>query len=345
MTRARAQQIDLQSTSYYHCISRCVRRAFLCGVDHFSGKDYSHRKGWVIERLNELANVFTIDICAYAVMSNHYHLVLRVDQQTNVALTDAEVIDRWRQLFSPHRLVQRYLKGETRAAETKRAQEMITVYRERLCDLSWYMRCLNEYLARKANEEDQCKGRFWEGRFKSQALLDDVAVLACMSYVDLNPIRAKIATTPETSDFTSIQQRIRQLKYQTNEENKTYRQDDQSTNLPSSTLPLVSLVSQQRDLHHHALGFHLTDYLALVDWSGRAIRKTKRGAIPADIPPILTRLGIDPDYFLQQQARQTSFLTLPKALGSPQNLTQFAQHLQQKFLRNCTAFTRLYCQA
>ena len=79
MTKPRKALISLEDTPYYHCISRCVRRAFLCGL----GKGYNSTPlggtGWIVRRIKQLVAVFTIDIVAYAVMSNRYHLVLRVD--------------------------------------------------------------------------------------------------------------------------------------------------------------------------------------------------------------------------------------------------------------------------
>jgi len=71
MTQARQNIISLSDTPYYHVMGRCVRRAFLCGEDSVTGKSYEHRKLWITDRLKVLSFVYTIDICAYAVMSNH----------------------------------------------------------------------------------------------------------------------------------------------------------------------------------------------------------------------------------------------------------------------------------
>ncbi|WP_240352513.1 transposase [Agarivorans sp. Alg241-V36] len=81
MTRAREQQICLDSTPYYHCICRCVRRAYLCGEDRVTGTSFEHRKQWIVDKFTQLTQVFSVEVCAYAVMSNHYHLVLRVNQE------------------------------------------------------------------------------------------------------------------------------------------------------------------------------------------------------------------------------------------------------------------------
>src|SRR5712671_4958322 len=163
MGYARKSQISLQETPYYHCIGRCVRRAWLWGYDKYSGKDYSHRKQWVSDRLTELCTRFAIEVCAYAVMSNHYHLVLYVDVMRAREWSEVEVVRRWTQLFHMRELVRRYLKETVSRAEQDAAKQIIEEWRARLMDVSWFMRCLNENLARRANAEDGCTGRFWAG--------------------------------------------------------------------------------------------------------------------------------------------------------------------------------------
>lgn len=209
VTRARYQQVSVADTPYYHCISRCVRRAYLCGDDPVSGRNFDHRKRWLVERVKQLSSIFAIDVCAYAVMSNHYHLVLHIDSNTAAAWDEEEVVKRWTELFPVNgKIIDTLaLNGESNAAQ-QQLRSKISQWRDRLQDISWFMRCLNETIARHANREDDCKGRFWEGRFKSQALLDEKALVTCMAYVDLNPVRAGLTDSLEGSDFTSIQERL-----------------------------------------------------------------------------------------------------------------------------------------
>lgn len=292
MTRARNQLIDLTATSYYHVINRCVRRSFLCGDDPYSHKNYDHRREWLVERIKFLSSVFSINIAAYAIMSNHYHLVLQVDKVTADAWSMDEVIERWYQLFNGHLLVDRYLVGEdVSSAHLAKIEELTQCWRERLHDISWLMQCLNEHISRRANKEDNCTGKFWEGRFKSQALLDEAALLSCMAYVDLNPIRAAIASNLEASDFTSIKERITQFKSYQRQKDKR-NSDCKTVAQPKSLLPFAATLDTQ------ALPFSYADYFELVDWSGRQIDPKKRGFIAKGEPKILSVLAIDSDDWL-----------------------------------------------
>ena len=314
MTQARSTQISLDSTPYYHCICRCVRRAFLCGKDHYSGQDYEHRRQWVVERLAVLVDAFAVDLCAYAVMSNHYHLVVRINQKKANSWSDEEVAGRWMRLFSGPLIVKRWLRAETTAGESLKALEIIASWRERLFDLGWFMKCLNEYLARKANEEDCCKGRFWESRYKCQALLDEQALLRCMAYVDLNPVRADMAQTPEASDYTSVQQRAEVVSA------AKARQEPQPER--PRLLPLVDSDAVASDDDEALCGVRLMDYLELVDSSGRALREGKRGAISWQAAGVLERLGVDQTTWLSQMT--PGWQRQPVALGSWLRLQEYA---------------------
>ncbi len=278
MPKARKTLISLEDTPYYHCVSRCVRRSFLCGEDKQTGNNYEHRRHWVEKRLVTLASVFAIDLCAYAVMSNHTHVVLRVNKAMAESWTNHQVVERWHQLYAGNHLSQRFMAGQTLGpAENRQLDIFVQTWRERLFSISWFMRNLNENIARLANREDNCTGRFWEGRFKSQALLDDKALAACMAYVDLNPIRACMADTPETSDHTSVKERI----------NCAHK--PKQSNQPNYLLPFVG---NPRNDMPDGLPFELSDYLALVDWTGKICREDKRGAIDQSLPPLLERLSL-----------------------------------------------------
>jgi hypothetical protein len=243
-------------------------------------------------------------------MHNHLHIVLHVDSEPIENWSTDEVLQRWDQLFKWTLLTQKYSNRQPlykfQLATVKSTVEM---YKQRLIDISWFMRSLNEPIARQANREDQCTGHFWEGRFKSQALLDEAALLLCMAYVDLNPIRAGIAVTPEQSDFTSIQRRI-----------KAAITGEQPTRL----LPFTG-----NEPHQESTGagiyFSLQDYLTLVDETGRLLGDDKRGAIDTTSATILARLHINDESWLKLT---TDFETIfTGAVGTAEHLCEFSEHV------------------
>ena len=299
MTRPRKELVSVSDTPYYHIVSRCVRRTFLCGFDRETNTDYEHRKQWIVDRLQLLSSLFSINLCSYAVMSNHYHLVVHIDPERSEEWSNEEVAQRWTTLYQGPILVQQWLSGASiNKAQQQTVDDIIAIWRERLSSLSWFMKCLNEPIARKANQEDKCTGHFWESRYKSQALKTDHALLACMAYVDLNPIRANLADTPENSDYTSIQERIKPqwdlkkaIQRQIKQKSMLPITDSSINNIkPAQLMPFAypDTIDQQT-----SLPFNLIDYLELVDWTGRIIREDKRGYIKQTTPTILERLAVD----------------------------------------------------
>ena len=186
MPKPRKLQISLDATPFYHCVSRCVRRAFLCGKDSISGRSYEHRRHQIEHDLLRLASIFYIDVAAFSVLSNHYHLVLHVDRDGANGADVKDIVHRWHLLYKPKDISQKFINGEhLETHEHKQLDVLIDTWRKRLHDISWLMKVLNENIARRANKEDECTGHFWESRYKSQALLDEKAVLSAMAYVCL----------------------------------------------------------------------------------------------------------------------------------------------------------------
>ncbi|MFN9721163.1 MAG: transposase, partial [Planctomycetota bacterium] len=312
-------------------------RTYLCGKDRRSKKDYSHRKEWIRARLEELAGIFGIDVLSFAVLSNHLHVVVRTRPDVVKTWSDDEVALRWWRLF-PQRRNEDGSAADPADVELNAIRNDTSGLKEkrrRLKDISWFMRCLAEPIARRGNLEDKVTGRFWEGRFRAQVLLDETAITACMAYVDLNPIRAGIAETPETSDFTSVKERIEDraaaiaecsvgsVQFSANAKNSTNAVADAGE--PSSSdrnrvdvaiehgekagwLAPIALepprkkvrekITTRRASNKGCLSMTLDQYLKLLDWTGRQLRVDKTGAIPRDCAPILERLELKAESWL-----------------------------------------------
>jgi hypothetical protein len=314
MTIPRRHVLDHEE-SVYHCISRCVRRAFLHGKDLYSGKNYDHRKDWIKARIQDLTKIFTIEVLAYALMDNHQHSILRTCPDLLNSLADQEVLQRWNLLypksrkldFSPSPLTEEQLQ------EMLKNKPRIEVLRQRLNCISWFMKSFNEHIARLANKEYNCKGRFWEGRFKCQRLVGEAAILSCAVYIDLNPIRAKKADTPETSEHTSAFERIQALRN---------KQSDDSLWIT----PIADSKTRRG-----FLSVNLEEYISILDETGRSLKANKRGSISDSIAPILERLGICPEHWSTVSSTMTrSFSSI---VGKQEQMQDSASALGKNWLK------------
>jgi REP element-mobilizing transposase RayT len=349
--------------SILHVVQRCVRRAYLSGVDSVSGKDFSYRKEWIRQRIEKLASVFGVDVLSYAILSNHLHVVLRNRPDVVKTWSDKQVALRWLQIFPGKRLDQQLgdpttIDVHSLASDSAR----IAVIRNRLSDISWFMKALSEPIARMANKQDECTGAFWQGRFRAQRIIDEAALLACCMYVDLNPIRAAIAETPETSKFTSAYDRIAAKKGREMESSaalmQTIPQAEAAKIIRNSTpeelrelrkkaskrkgsrvardawLAPLSLdqssigpaVNQEgvRASNKGFLSMSLEDYLQLLDWTGRQGRPDKRGSISQSHEPILNRLGIVPSMWCDLVWNFKKYFGRSRGAGSPDRMREQA---------------------
>jgi putative transposase len=210
MATPRALLVDPDHALNYHLVSRCVRRSWLCGWDKVRRKDYSHRKHALEARLLRLVPCFAVELHAFAIMSNHFHLVVRYDPLACVEWSTREVAQRWIAAVAPPEVLEDAQLRHARIEALCAQPEKIKRLRERLGSMSAFMQHLKQPIARQANHEDQVTGHFFEQRFYSGALLCEEAVLAAMAYVDLNPVRARIARDIEQSEHTSISRRLKQ---------------------------------------------------------------------------------------------------------------------------------------
>lgn len=343
MTRPRSELIDNQTEGIYHCVSRCVRRAFLHGKDPLTGNCYEHRKQWLHNRIIHLSEIFLVDICGYALMDNHLHSMLRNRPDLASQASDEEIARRWLSLSSK-RSAKNNSADDGRVDELRRLvadKTRLVELRDRLCSISWFMRYLKEFIARKANKEDDCTGCFWEGRFKSTLLADDAAVMTCLAYVDLNPIRVGKAETPESSQFTSAQTRIRAYKERLNGEKTETSEVKQCLNPPSENSPAKPYCDdwlcplQDTADRRGFLSLDLPEYLEILDSTGRHLVEGKPGAIPEHLPPILQRLEIDPNHWLNSVSHFGSLFF--RVAGTETHMTEIAKQIGQNWLRGTSA--------
>ena len=301
MTYPRSHLVDPDG-GVYHIISRCVRRAYLCGRDHDSGYDFDHRRQWIEDRLLMLASLFAVEIYGYAVMSNHYHLVVKVNPKGVDAWTDDEVAEKWIEL-NPRKGESDIIR-ESRKLTLLEDSDRLQVLRGRLGSLSWFMRYLNEPLARLANMEDGCTGRFWEGRFKSQRLLDKQAILACMIYVDLNPVRAGLAGDPLCAEYTSMVKR------------GADKRDHEK--------PMRSLGGAPKEL---PFTYSFDTYLRLTNWTLDAQKSTRPIRFDG-VPPS--------DIWIRQYLPRSGYWQ--RAQGSIQSLRDYAKDLGQRWIKTSPGY-------
>jgi putative transposase len=343
----------------YHCFSRCVRRAFLYGFDRLTGRNFCHRKAWLVDRLRHLAGIFAVEVCAYSVMENHYHTILRTRPDIAEGWADREVAARWLTLYPKYWRIKDKEKPsiEDQVEGLASCPNRIATLRKRLSNLSWFMGRLNEFMARAANKEDAVKGRFWESRFKCKALLDDAAIVSGMVYVDLNPIRVGRAETPEDSNFTSIKERILAWRKKNTVPAEKAQNTcagypcDASTDSDNGPVPgCVSAGDWESDWlcpiasesgRRGILPMTPAEYFDLVDRSGRMIQTGKKGAIDADLAPILHRLGADPNGWPDTVAHFGDRFRL--VVGKIPSLREFADRVSRRWFTGIaaarTAFT------
>ncbi len=225
---ARVEVFAADEIAIVHVMNRTVRRCFLLGDDPFSGKNFDHRKVWLDEQLIHQARHFGIDLLCQAILSNHFHLVLRSRPDVVAEWDDTEVARRWLMLCPERRDKNGKPEGpsEFELNHIRNDKAKVKVIRSRLSDISWWMRLLSQNIAQRANKEDGELGKFWQARYRAVRLLDETAILACAAYVDLNPIRAALADTIEGSDFTSAQKRCHDVQAKHSVGSVQYSVDD-----------------------------------------------------------------------------------------------------------------------
>ena len=304
---AREELFSPDEIACVHVMNRAVRRCYLMGDDPVSGKNFDHRKQWLEIKLEQLAAYMGIDVLGVAILSNHFHLILRSRPDVVATWDDTEIARRWCMLCPKRKRDDGLPKTPTEPElnSIRGDADKLKEIRRRLSDISWWMRLLCQYVGQRANRETNETGKFWESRFRAVRLLDESAILSCAAYVDLNPIRAGLAETIETSDFTSAKKRLEALLA------ATVKPGNPPRTLAGTELPDRWLAPVHNDEGQDMIGpfpsrngsrcsdkgflnMTATQYLALLDWTARSIVQGKSRSTPMSMQRLLERIGLTP---------------------------------------------------
>ena len=336
MARLKRQEVFVpDEIATVHVMNRVVRRCFLMGSDPFSGKNYDHRKQWIEDELERVAAFFAIDLLNFAIMSNHFHLILRSRPDVVQTWSEREVARRWLMLCPKGRKKKKKQShdepSESELNSICSNKKKLCELRSRLSDISWWMRLVCQRIAQRANREDEQSGKFWQSRYRAVRLLDEEAILAGAAYVDLNPIRAAIADSLETSAHTSLQRRIEALRTDLARAPQYDSQSEESLPQPADGFlcPLEiddcqdelgprPSASGQRCSDKGFLAMPTAAYLELLDWTARRLVPGKSGATSEAAPAMLERLQIAPEVWCQLVGQFGKLFSL--VAGKPQHV-------------------------
>jgi hypothetical protein len=337
---ARRKLLGGERQAVFHCWNRCVRRAFLCGRDALTGRDYSHRRDWILVRQEQLAGLFAIDIEFHAELSNHLHLVLRTLPRVAKRWSAEEVVRRWLTITKLAKCFSDDLPtpNPQQVEKLARDKKLVAKLRRRLSSVSWFMGILCENIARRANDEDECKGRFFETRFSCRECTDLSALLLCAIYVDLNPYRAGEVDDPVGSPYTSIYQR---LQSQGLRKNAAHRPDGwlgEFTLQPERKADEGLADGSRTGRRASDLGIlpvTLADYVRLLRWTAEELRSGRRDTIPADLATVLDHFDVQHDEWLNTvEQYETAF---GHAVGRAESLAAVAERMELQHLKGIAA--------
>jgi hypothetical protein len=337
---ARRKLLGGERQAIFHCWTRCVRRAFLCGCDPLTGKDFSHRRDWIVNREEQLAGLFAIDVEFRTELSNHLHIVLRTMPRVAKRWSAKEVVRRWLTITK----LAKCFSDDLPKPDPKELEEMsqdkklVAKLRRRLSDVSWFMAILCENVARRANHEDGCEGRFFESRFKCRECTDLNALLVCGVYVDLNPYRAGEVDNPVGSPYTSVYQRLQAQALRKNAANRPDGWLGELTLAPERKVDEVLADASRTGRRASDLGMlpvSLDDYVRLLRWTAKQLKNGQRATIPADLVAVLDHFEVQQDQWLETVEKYDSLFG--HAVGRADSLTAVAERMELQHLKGVAA--------